>query len=156
MEQYDTGLNGIYNFLMLSEDLATAGQPSEEELRMVAQSGFDVVINLGLSDAEYALADERGLVTSIGMEYEHIPVEWERPSVEALNTFYQTMQCWQDKKVFLHCAANKRVSVFVALYRINYLDWSEQQALQDIGQIWEPIPTWQEFFDSHKHGGFLR
>ena len=156
MEQYDTGLNGIYNFLMLSEDLATAGQPSEEELRMVAQSGFDVVINLGLSDAEYALADERGLVTSLGINYEHIPVEWERPSVEALNTFYQTMQCWQDKKVFLHCAANKRVSVFVALYRINCLGWPEAQALQDIGRIWELNTVWQDFFDYHKHSGFLK
>jgi protein tyrosine phosphatase (PTP) superfamily phosphohydrolase (DUF442 family) len=156
MEQYDTGLNGIYNFLMLSDDLATAGQPSEEELRAVAQCGFDVVINLGLSDTEYALADERGLVTSIGMVYEHIPVEWERPSAKALSTFCQTIRRWQHKKVFLHCAANKRVSVFLALYRIICLKWPEQQALQDIRRIWEPSPTWQEFFDNHKRGGFLR
>jgi protein tyrosine phosphatase (PTP) superfamily phosphohydrolase (DUF442 family) len=130
--------------------------PSEEELRAVAQCGFDVVINLGLLDAEYSLADERGLVISIGMVYEHIPVEWERPSAEALDTFYQTMQQWQDKKVFLHCAANKRVSVFLALYRINCLGWPEQQALQDIRRIWEPNPTWQAFFDNHKHGSVLK
>ena len=50
MEHQLAGLNQIYNLLILSENLTTAGQPSDEELRLVARCGFNVVINLALAE----------------------------------------------------------------------------------------------------------
>lgn len=150
MEHQLAGLNQIYNLLILSENLTTAGQPSDEELRLVARCGFNVVINLALADAEYALEDERGLVHSLGLAYEHIPVQWENPTDEDLSAFFQTMERYKHKKVFLHCAANKRVSVFVALYRISCLGWPEPLALKDVHRIWEPDPIWRDFLEKHK------
>ncbi|MBT9613304.1 MAG: hypothetical protein IV108_08585 [Burkholderiales bacterium] len=46
-------LERINNFRWCAPDLATAGQPLEEELHAVANAGFEVVINLALLDAEY-------------------------------------------------------------------------------------------------------
>jgi protein tyrosine phosphatase (PTP) superfamily phosphohydrolase (DUF442 family) len=144
-------LQSIYNVLVHSEDLATAGQPIETELQAISQYGFDVVINLALENAEYSLPNEQELVTSLGMAYEHIPVSWENPTTGDLKVFYQTMRRWQNRKVFLHCAANKRVSIFLALYRINCLGWPEHQASNDIKRIWEPNSVWKNFFEIHKH-----
>lgn len=48
----------IKNFLTIADRLACAGQPDENQLAEIAARGFQVVINLGLSDGKYALPDE--------------------------------------------------------------------------------------------------
>ncbi|MBI5751652.1 MAG: protein tyrosine phosphatase family protein [Hydrogenophilales bacterium] len=138
-------LDRIYHFRWRAPDLATAGQPLEAELRAVADAGFEVVINLALLDAEYSLPDEPGLVRSLGMAFFHIPVIWESPTLEDLQQFFTVMRQVQGRKVFLHCAANMRVSVFLALYRILQLGWSDAEAMALVTDIWEPDAVWQAF-----------
>lgn len=135
----------IYNFRWRAPDLATAGQPSEEGLRAVGDAGFEVVINLALLDADYSLPDEPGLVRSKGMAFFHIPVIWENPTLENLQQFFTVMHQVHGRKVFLHCAANKRVSVFLALFRILQLGWSYEDAMAQVSDIWEPDAIWQAF-----------
>ena len=138
-------LEEIYNFRWHAPDLATGGQPLEAELRAVAAAGFEVVINLALLDAEYSLADEPGLVRDLGMTFFHIPVIWENPTQENLQQFYTLMRQVEGRKVFLHCAANMRVSVFLALYRMRHLNWAYTNAMAEVRDIWEPDSVWQAF-----------
>jgi hypothetical protein len=51
-------MSAIYNFKQVSDLLACAGQPLEGQLQSIADDDYKVVINLGLSDGKYALADE--------------------------------------------------------------------------------------------------
>jgi hypothetical protein len=53
----------------------------------------------------------------------------------------------QGEKILVHCAANMRVSAFVALYRILRLGWSRERALADLHRIWDPdqVPVWAAF-----------
>ncbi len=138
-------LSTIYNFLGLSEKLATAGQPMEEELEYVSKAGFEVVINLALSDADYSLADEEGSVTKLGMEYIHIPVIWQNPRSDNLVEFFDVMEKHINKKIFVHCAANMRVSSFIALYRVIKEGWSYSDAINDVYKIWRPNKVWSDF-----------
>ena len=138
-------LERICNFRWRAPDLASAGQPLEEELRAVADAGFEVVINLALLDAEYSLPDEPGLVHSLGMAFFHIPVTWESPTLENLQLFFTLMRQAQGRKIFLHCAANMRVSVFLALYRILQLGWSYADAMAQVTDVWEPDAVWKAF-----------
>ena len=138
-------LEHIYNFRWRAPDLATGGQPLEDELHAVAQAGFDVVIDLALLDAEYSLPDEPGLARALGMDFFHIPVIWEAPTQDSLQQFFRVMQQVQGRKVFLHCAANMRVSVFLALYRMLHLGWSYTDAMAEVTDIWEPDEVWQAF-----------
>lgn len=138
-------LNAIYNFLGLSEKLATAGQPMEEELEYVSKAGYEVVINLALSDADYSLADEEGSVTKLGMEYIHIPVIWQNPRSDNLDEFFDVMEKYKNKKLFVHCAANMRVSSFIALYRVIKEGWSYSDAINDVYKIWRPNKVWSDF-----------
>ena len=138
-------LQGIYNYRRLTDLIATAGQPSEEELAAVARAGFEVVVNLALHDAEYSLPDERRTVESLGMRYIHIPVVWERPLRSDLERFFEVMDELPDKRVFVHCAANKRVSVFMALYRQLRQRWSADAVMPDVLAIWEPDDVWRRF-----------
>jgi uncharacterized protein (TIGR01244 family) len=139
-------LGEIRDYIQLSERLATAGQPTKDELAAVAQAGYETVINLDVNDSLSALDDEAGLVRSLGMEYVHIPVVWQAPTRADLERFFEAMDARQGQKLFVHCAANRRVSVFIALYRILKLGWEVQEARR-----WTFLDTmpevWQAFFD---------
>ena len=48
-------LSEIYHFLQISEKLATAGRPTEEQLALLKEAGYVVVINLALPNQPHAL-----------------------------------------------------------------------------------------------------
>ena len=58
--------SSIINFKMLVEGIATSGQPSEDELLEITKAGYDVVINLGLSNAAYSVRNEEKILKSKG------------------------------------------------------------------------------------------
>lgn len=138
-------LSNLPAFLQLTDNLATSGQPSEEQLAQVAFAVYQVVINLALSNAEYSLKDEATSIRQLGMEYIHIPVIWSAPGLSELQQFFESMDANQGKKIYVHCAAKLRASVFFALYRIIRLDWQVENALVDTLRIWTPDSTWQAF-----------
>jgi protein tyrosine phosphatase (PTP) superfamily phosphohydrolase (DUF442 family) len=140
----------IKNYVALSGELATGGQPSEEQIRQLAQAGFELIINLGLLDLRYCLEDEAGLVRSLGLEYHHIPVDFQAPTIEDLTQFFKVLQAAEGKSVFVHCAANYRVSSFVSLYGQAKLGWSREQAAAHVRRLWEPNEVWAEFIESSR------
>lgn len=75
-----------------------------------------MIINLSLLDPKYCLSDEASLIKLLGLEYHHISVSFQKPTLENLHNFFSVMDATKNKKVFVHCAANKRVSCFIALY----------------------------------------
>jgi protein tyrosine phosphatase (PTP) superfamily phosphohydrolase (DUF442 family) len=135
----------IKNLVQVSERIATAGQPSAEQLQAVAAEGFAAVVNLGLLDPRYCLPDERATVLAAGMAYCHIPVEFGSPQLSQLEAFFAVMDSNADRKVFVHCAANYRVSCFLAMYGRARWNWSEAQANEYIGATWEPDQVWRDF-----------
>ena len=97
--------------------LSACGQPTEEQLRAVAADGFKTVVNLALhDDPRYSLPDEAGLARSLGLTYVHIPVQFNAPTESDLRQFFDAMDRHRHEKVLVHCAANKRVTVFLGLY----------------------------------------
>lgn len=140
-------LEEIEQLLPLSDTLTTAAQPSAMDLISIAEAGFKVVMNLALTTSDNAVAEESEVVESLGMTYIHIPVLFELPELSDFQIFIATMAEYQGQRIFLHCAANKRVSVFMLLYRIVQEDWSYAQAEVDMLKIWHPNPIWQQFID---------
>ncbi|PZO42447.1 MAG: phosphatase [Pseudanabaena frigida] len=138
----------IYNFLPISEHLATSGQPSIEQLQSIADSGYEVVINLALPTSDGAISNEVEIVQSLGMEYIAIPVIWENPTKSDLDRFLQAIDKRKSQKIFVHCAKNMRVSAFVYLYRRLSLN-CEDEAIADLHKIWQPNEIWQKFIDSN-------
>jgi protein tyrosine phosphatase (PTP) superfamily phosphohydrolase (DUF442 family) len=137
------------NTFQIFDWLWTSGQLSENDLRQLQKEGFDCVINLALPISSNALKGEAEIAANLHMNYINIPVEWENPEViqfklctELLNTFHAN-----GLKVWLHCALNKRVSVFTYLYRKLVLKEGEELASHPMNEIWEPIPLWQEFIE---------
>ncbi len=133
------------NALRINDRILTAGQPSEEQLREVAAEGVGAVINLGLLDPRYCLADEASLVQSLGMAYHHIPVPFDAPSVEHYRQFLRAMDDAASSPVLVHCAANYRVSSFLAVYGEQRLGWSREQADAHARTLWPLNDAWVGF-----------
>jgi protein tyrosine phosphatase (PTP) superfamily phosphohydrolase (DUF442 family) len=138
----------IVNFLQLSDRLATAGQPTIEQYPAIATARYQVVINLALTDSPSALVDEQSIARNLGLEYIHIPVIWTEPTLADFQEFMNIMDKYSAQKVFVHCAANKRVSVFLYLYRQLAEGTDELTAYQDLVKIWIPNQIWQDFIDA--------
>lgn len=135
----------IYNYLKLSHSVATAGQPTETQFPAIKESGYQVVVNLALPESTNAIPHEQEIVESLGMQYIHIPVVWENPTFEDVARFFSVMEANTDTSVFVHCAANMRVSAFMYLYRIICDRMNDEQAKQDLHKIWTPNDTWRTF-----------
>jgi uncharacterized protein (TIGR01244 family) len=136
-------LEDIRNFVRVNGELGTAGQPTEAQLREVAAQGYRCVINLGLLDPRYCLPDESALAASLGLDYQHIPVQFDAPTTGDFDAFAAAMDARAGEPVFVHCAANYRVSAFVALYGELRLGWTREDADAHIRRVWEPNETWQ-------------
>jgi protein tyrosine phosphatase (PTP) superfamily phosphohydrolase (DUF442 family) len=141
-------LTDIYNFIPISETLGTSGQPTEAQMSEIAAAGYKVVVNLALGKSENALTDEAGTVHVLGMTYHHIPVVWESPQLSDFEQFCPLMDSLAGQKVFLHCAANYRASMFVALYAEKRWGWTHAQADAHIRRIWEPDEVWARFIEN--------
>ena len=141
------GLDSIFNFLQLSDRVATAGQPTEKQFLSVKDAGYQVVINLAPQTAENALPDEKRTVESLGMMYVHIPVKFDQPTVEDFDRFCLAMHENTQRPVFVHCAANLRVSAFFYLYRRVYEGLSDEVAQVELQKIWTPNQVWQTFIN---------
>jgi protein tyrosine phosphatase (PTP) superfamily phosphohydrolase (DUF442 family) len=136
----------IYNFRPIEDALSTSGQPTEAQLRVAASEGYDVIINLALHDhPRYSLPDETGLVQALGMEYVHIPVQFDDPQEDDLLAFIEAMEMHKNKKILVHCAANMRVTAFLGLYRVINQGKAEIEAFKPMRSVWEPDDVWSSF-----------
>jgi protein tyrosine phosphatase (PTP) superfamily phosphohydrolase (DUF442 family) len=79
------------------------------------------------------------------MHYVHIPVRFEHPTADDLRRFLEAMDEHASRRVFVHCAANMRVSAFLGLYRVLRLGWDEDRAFALMREIWEPDAVWCAF-----------
>lgn len=141
-----SNFDAIRNYRLISDGLATSGQPSETQFKSIADAGYELVINLALhDDPRYSLPDEASTVQSLGMEYVHIPVQFAAPTPQNLDAFFEAMTSSRDKKIWVHCAANWRVSAFLGLYRQIVQGWTHDEAFRLLHSLWEPNEVWSAF-----------
>jgi protein tyrosine phosphatase (PTP) superfamily phosphohydrolase (DUF442 family) len=138
-------LNQIRAFRAIGPGLGTAGQPTEAQLRSVREAGFEAVVNLALPTSDNALPNEGSIVTGLGMSYFQIPVNFQEPKVGDFELFCNVMEALIERPVFVHCAANMRVSAFVFLYRVLRQHLPLAEAERDLHAIWQPDEVWSRF-----------
>ena len=92
------------------------------------------------------------------MQYFHLPVDWERPSLNHLREFFSFMDSIQGQRVLVHCWANARASASVYLYRTLRQDEPEAEEGRVLCAIWDNnkgyelknVRHWREFLSAAK------
>jgi protein tyrosine phosphatase (PTP) superfamily phosphohydrolase (DUF442 family) len=141
-------LQRIQQFLPISDNLATAGQPSIAQFKDIQSAGYQLVINLAMPNSSDAIVDEAAIVESLGMIYLSIPVIWENPILDDLEKLFDALDANKSTKVFLHCAKNMRVSAMLYLYHRLRCSMSHADARVYLDRVWVPNPTWQTFIEA--------
>lgn len=126
----------ILNFLPISDTLATAGQPTPEQFAALRKDGYEVIINLAPDNASNAINNEAQVIAEQGMDYVHIPVDWQAPQLQDLQKFFTAMEQNRGRKLLVHCALNLRVSSFVYLYRVLRESVPEPEAAVPLHEMW--------------------
>jgi protein tyrosine phosphatase (PTP) superfamily phosphohydrolase (DUF442 family) len=137
----------IKGFVALSDSLGTAGQPTEAEFAEVAAAGYELVVNLALPTSEGALPDEKAVVERHGLSYLPLPIDFQAPKVETAMRLFRVLDENRGRRLFVHCAANMRVSALVYAYRVARGDMSRDEAAADLARVWEPNPTWTKYIE---------
>ena len=137
-EQSCNRMLDILNFHQASDNIATGGQPTVEQLSEVADAGYSVVVNLAMHDSDNAIPEEGNVIASLGMSYVHIPVPFEAPTSRHLQRFFRVMESFGGEKVFVHCAVNARVSAFMHRYLMLKKGATAGQATSPLLERWLP------------------
>ena len=140
-------MDAIRNFVAIDATYATGGQPTEDQLKLIARSGYEVVLNLGLLDPKYCLPDEAGAVARLNLHYEHIPVDFQNPTLEDFYRFRDALLGARPRKVFIHCAANYRASCFIEPLRRAPPRVALRANRTALPPSRAPNETWTRFFD---------
>ena len=137
----------ILNHFQVTDDIASSGQPTAQQFDEIASGGYHAIINLAMPNGENSIANEGSLVTSLGMTYIHIPVPFDAPNEEHFVTFSGYMDTLKDKKVWVHCMVNARVSAFLFRYLQKNRGFTAAEAKTPILEQWLPQMdnVWKEF-----------
>ena len=139
----------IHKYRQIDGRLSTSGQPSIKQIAAIADAGFQTIINLALhDDPRYSLPDEPGVVTGLGLKYVHIPVQFSAPKTTELQAFFDAMEADSSRMIWVHCAANIRVSAFLGLYRVIKQGWNQDEAFALMHGLWEPDQVWSTFINT--------
>ena len=147
-QQAPADLTTILNYHGISDRLTTAGQIEYDQVPLLQEEGYDVIINLATANEERN-ALEGFHVTSSGMTYVQIPVEFATPQLSDVKLFFDVMEANKDRKLFVHCIANFRASAFVYMYRTLVEGVPEEEARADMDAVWDPSeqPRWAPWAD---------
>jgi uncharacterized protein (TIGR01244 family) len=102
---------GIPNVTFPEPGVMAAGQPTGEQLQLLAEEGYKTVIDLRPSAEPHGF-DEPQAARENGMAYVNIPVDLQTLDQAAIDKFLAAMRK-AERPVLLHCASSNRVG---ALY----------------------------------------
>jgi protein tyrosine phosphatase (PTP) superfamily phosphohydrolase (DUF442 family) len=138
-------IDHIINFAPVNEHITTSGQPDHSAFPLIKSAGYQMVIYLATSASSNHIAEEPQIVRELGMQYIHIPVIWDSPQPTQFEEFSNILEQNKDKNIFIHCALNYRVSSFIFLYQVLFLNADPESAWWSMLEIWDPNLIWRDF-----------
>lgn len=135
----------IPNVMCVDSRFTTAGQPTDEAYRKLAQNGYRSVLNLRTTSEGVDLKREQELVEKAGMRYINIPVVPASPKPEQVTEFFNAIQNRANQPMLIHCATANRVGAFWVIYRVLKQGWSEDKAMEEATKIGLTKPDLKKF-----------
>lgn len=147
-------ITDIDNYSQYSPYFSSSGQPSAAQFKALSSAGFKRVIYIAFSDNKTAIDSEDRVVKSLGMDYLHIPVDFDQPTFDNFEDFAAVLNRDKNIRTLLHCQINLRASAFSFLYRVIYGGVPMSLAKPDLDAIWQPDKIWYQFIvEVLKHHG---
>ena len=144
-------IKDVYNYYNIDNTWDTSGQLTEDELVLLSKKKYSTVINLApVSSIEKKIINEEKILKSLNINYLHIPVDFKNPTESDFKKFVKHIKLNHKQKIWIHCAANMRVSAFMYKYRKEVLKMDHDKIIKDLHVFWRPNKTWKTFLGLDK------
>ena len=144
-------IKDVYNYYNIDNTWDTSGQLTEDELVLLSKKKYSTVINLApVSSIEKKIINEEKILKSLNINYLHIPVDFKNPTESDFKKFVKYIKLNHKQKIWIHCAANMRVSAFMYKYRKEVLKMDHNKIIKDLHVFWRPNKTWKTFLGLDK------
>ena len=107
----------IRNFLQVTPEFCTGGQPRIEHYARLKADGVKAVLNLR-QPTEHRAEEEQQAVEAAGLKYFNIPVNYQNPSDADVDQFLKITDDPANRPMFIHCTAAIRVGAFWMIRRV--------------------------------------
>jgi uncharacterized protein (TIGR01244 family) len=107
----------IRNFLQVTPQFCTGGQPRVEHFAALKSEGVKAVLNLR-QPTEHRADEERAAVEQAGLKYFNIPVLFRDPQDAQVDEFLKITDDPANRPMFIHCTAAVRVGAFWMIRRV--------------------------------------
>jgi uncharacterized protein (TIGR01244 family) len=135
----------IRNFMRVTPEFCTGGQPRLEHFAQLKSEGVRAVLNLR-TPGEHRAAEEQEAVEKAGLKYFNIPVEYQHPASEQVDQFLKITDDPANRPMFIHCTAAIRVGAFWMIRRVLRDGFSQEAALEEARKVGlVPTPHLEEF-----------
>jgi uncharacterized protein (TIGR01244 family) len=124
----------IRNFLQVTPEFCTAGQPRPEHFDYLKAKGVRTVLNLR-PPAEHRADEEQAAVERLGMKYINIPVVYRDPTDAQVDEFLKITDDPTNRPMLIHCTAAVRAGAFWMIRRIVRDGMSYDDALAEARKV---------------------
>ena len=137
----------IEHFRQIREGLAIGGQPTNQQLAQLITEGVEVVLQLHVDEAPYSVNSERYQLSQLGIVHLSMNMALHQPTQADLWHFFDFMDVYQGKNMFVHCADGFGASGMVALYLIARESYTLDEVRQMVLPGWHPNAAWLQLLD---------
>jgi uncharacterized protein (TIGR01244 family) len=135
----------IRNFLQVTPEFCTGGQPRIEHFARLKADGVKVVLNLR-QPTEHRAEEEQKAVEAAGLKYVNLPVNYQNPSDADVDQFLKITDDPASRPMFIHCTAAIRVGAFWMIRRVLRDGMSIDAALEEARKIgFKDAPHLEQF-----------
>jgi uncharacterized protein (TIGR01244 family) len=124
----------IRNFLQVTPEFCTGGQPRPEHFATLKASGVKAVLNLR-RPGEHRAPEEQDAVQTAGLKYFNIPVDYQNPTDTNVDEFLRITDDAANRPMFIHCTAAIRVGAFWMIRRVLRDGMSTDNALEEARKV---------------------
>jgi uncharacterized protein (TIGR01244 family) len=124
----------IRNFLQVTPQFCTGGQPRPEHFAKLKADGVKAVLNLR-TPGEYRADEEQAAVEKAGMKYFNIPVVYTAPTDAQADEFLRITDDPSNRPMFIHCTAAIRVGAFWSIRRVMRDGMTFDAALEEARKV---------------------
>ena len=124
----------IRNFLQVTPEFCTGGQPRIEHFARLKADGVKAVLNLR-QPSEHRAEEEQQAVAAAGLKYFNIPVNYQNPSDADVDQFLKITDDPANRPMFIHCTAAIRVGAFWMIRRVLRDGMSIDAALEEAKKV---------------------
>ena len=152
IRQVSSPLIKLPNFQVPFDSVLAGGQPTFDQIKQAAETGFKAVINLRTDNELPDPAQERVWVEGAGMKYFHIPISVPKElTPQKAKVFADVLSKPENYPLIVHCKSGNRVGAMFALkaFHIDEMEIEEALLIGKMAGLTKLAPTVKKILESY-------